>query len=47
MAKKDKKKDEKTSEKVENKNISNESILDWDLYYEANKIPITKLRKES
>jgi len=26
-------------------NVTNESIIDWDLHYDANKIPITRLKK--
>lgn len=33
-------------QKINSKSTTNESILDWDLHYETDKIPVTKLRKD-
>lgn len=33
-------------QKINDKQTTNESILDWDLHYEAEKIPVTKFKKD-
>jgi hypothetical protein len=33
-------------QKINNKQTTNESILDWDLHYEGEKIPVTKFKTD-